>query len=136
MSFIPFLTFDGQAEAAMNFYASVFGAGEVQILRFSDAPEGSPMPPSDRVMYSHIMVDQQCLMASDSMVGMEYAPQASVSVNHSVATPQEGQVVFEKLADGGTVTMPFGPVFFSPAFGMVRDRFGTNWMIGVPSDDA
>lgn len=133
MSFVPFLTFDGQAEAAITFYADVFGADETQILRYADAPEDEGLPPSDRVMYGHIMTGDHCLMAYDSMPGMEFTPQASVSVNHSVPTAEEGQRIFDRLAEGGTVTMPYGKVFFSPAFGMVVDKFGTSWIIGVPA---
>ena len=131
MTFAPFLRFDGNAAEAMTFYADLFGADEIQILRFSDAPPEANLPPSDAVMYSHIMLGAHALMASDSMPGQPFQPQMSVSVNHSVATPEEGQAIFDRLAEGGDVTIPYGPVFFAPAFGMVRDRFGTNWMIGV-----
>lgn len=56
---------------------------------------------------------------------------ASVSVNHPVADKASGQKLFDALAEGGTVMMPYEETFFSPAFGMVTDRFGTSWMIGV-----
>lgn len=131
MPFIPFLTFDGTAEEALKFYADVFSATELQIIRYSDAPAEEKLPPSDRVMYGHIMLGEHCLMADDSMPGMEFVPQASVAVNHPVKTAEQGQKIFDRLAEGGTVTMPYGPVFFAPAFGMVTDRFGTAWMVGV-----
>ncbi len=132
MSFIPFLTFDGQAEEAMRFYAEVFGADDIQIMRFSDAPPSEGMEPSDRVMYSHIMVGEACVMAYDVPNGMPFTPQESVSVNHPMEDVDEARATFDKLAEGGEVTMPFEATFFSPGFGMCRDRFGTNWMIAVP----
>ncbi|PSL19747.1 VOC family protein [Shimia abyssi] len=132
MSFIPYLKFYGTCEAAMTFYADLFGATEVQILRYSDAPKSEGLPTSDAVMYSHIMVGEHtCLMASDLPPGSEPAPQQSVSVNHPVATIEEGKRIFEQLSAGGTITMPYAQTFFAPAFGMVQDRFGTHWMIGV-----
>ena len=133
MSFAPFLTFDGTAEAAMRFYAGLFGA-ELTLMRFSDAPPGEGMPPSDRVMYSHIMLGEACLMAADVPEGAPCPPQASVSVNHAAADVETGRALFARLAEGGTVTMPFGPTFWSPGFGICVDRFGTNWMIGVPAE--
>ena len=39
------------------------------------------------------------------------------------------QALFDRLADGGTVTMPYGPTFFAGGFGMCTDRFGTSWMV-------
>jgi PhnB protein len=43
----------------------------------------------------------------------------------------EGQRLFDGLAAGGTVVMPFGPTSWSPGFGMIEDRFGTHWIIGT-----
>ena len=134
MSFIPYLNFDGTCAEAMQFYADLFGATEVQILRYTDAPESEGLPPSDRVMYSHIMLGDACLMASDSPPGMPAQPMTSVSVNHPVSDKAAGQKLFDALAEGGTVLMPYEQTFFSPAFGMVSDRFGTSWMIGVLTD--
>jgi PhnB protein len=56
-------------------------------------------------------------------------------VNHAVPDIEAGQRIFDALAKGGEVTMPYGPVFFSKTFGMLRDRFGTNWMIGVAPEE-
>ena len=131
MSFIPYLNFDGQCAEAMEFYADLFGADEVQIMRYTDAPASEDLPKSDRVMYSHIMVGPFCLMGSDYPPDTEAPAQDSVSVNHPVSDVETGRRIFDALAEGGSVTMPYEPTFFSPCFGMVRDRFGTNWMVGV-----
>ncbi|WP_299351581.1 VOC family protein [uncultured Shimia sp.] len=131
MAFIPYLNFDGNCAEAMQFYADLFGATDLQIMRYTDAPEGEDLPPSDRVMYSHIMLGDASLMASDHPPGMPAEDMAGVSVNHPVADKAEGQKLFDALAEGGTVMMPYETTFFSPAFGMVTDRFGTSWMIGV-----
>ena len=57
--------------------------------------------------------------------------QSGVSV--AVSRPDEGaaRALFDRLAEGGTATMPFGPTFFAKGFGMCRDRFGTHWMVSV-----
>ena len=44
--------------------------------------------------------------------------------------------LFDALSDGGQVFQPLGPTFFSPAFGMVSDRFGVSWMVVVPGAPA
>ena len=41
----------------------------------------------------------------------------------------EGRALYDRLSDGGEVIDPYGEKFFSPGFGMVRDRYGTHWMI-------
>ena len=52
-------------------------------------------------------------------------------VNYDVAGAGEAKRVFEALADGGEVTQPIGETFWSPAFGMCVDRFGTPWMVSA-----
>lgn len=111
MTFIPYLTFDGTARAALTFYADVFGASDLTLMSFSDAPASEDLPASDRIMYGHIMLGDACLMASDLSEGTPYTPMKSVSVNHIVPDIATGQALFDRLADGGTVKMPFGPTF-------------------------
>ena len=135
MTFNPYIYFDGEAEAALRFYHEVFGASDLTLMPYHEAPEGEGLPKSDRIMYGHIMLGDACLMASDVMPGMEAGPQQAVSINHSVPDFETGKALFDKLLEGGAVTMPFEPVFFSKGFGMVKDKFGTHWMIGVPPEE-
>ncbi|TCL08768.1 PhnB protein [Shimia isoporae] len=135
MTFNPYLNFDGQCAEALTFYADLFGATDLTLMPYKDAPDSEQLPASDRIMYGHIMLGEACLMASDFPPGMPAKPMESVSVNHPVPDAATGQKIFAALAEGGDVTMPYAPTFFSRAFGMVRDRFGTNWMIGVAPDE-
>ncbi|MBS0564658.1 MAG: VOC family protein [Proteobacteria bacterium] len=135
MSFSPYLHFQGNCAQAMQAYAEIFGATDLQIMRYADAPPMTGVPAAkapDKVMHSHMTVGGQALMASDFPDHMQGEPQAAVSVSHMVADVARGRAVFDRLAEGGAVIMPFGPTFFSKGFGMVKDRFGTHWMIMGP----
>lgn len=136
MSFTPYLNFDGTCAEAMMFYAEVFGADDLMIMRFGDAPAEAEMPPADPnlVMHSQFTMNGKTLMASDAP-GDFYRPQQGVSVMHEVPDVAAGRALFDKLLEGGEVTMPYEPVFFSPAFGMLKDRFGTHWMIAVTQEN-
>lgn len=59
---------------------------------------------------------------------------AGVSISLSVSDEADCCRKFEALAVGGAVTMPIGKTFFSPCFGMVRDKFGVSWMVIVPGE--
>jgi PhnB protein len=59
-----------------------------------------------------------------------------MQVNFDAADADEARRVFGALADGGEVTLAIGETFFSPAFGMCVDRFGTPWMVTAPAPDA
>ncbi len=130
MPFAPYLHFEGNCAEALRHYAVVFGTDDLVLSPYSDAP-GDTMPPSDKIMYGHIMVEGAVLMASDYPPGMDSKPQQSVTISFTKPTPEAARALFETLADGGSITMPFGETFWSPGFGMLRDRFGTAWMISV-----
>ncbi len=132
MSFAPYLSFDGTCEPAMQFYASVFGATDLQLMRYSDAPPGT-FPDGvavDRILHAQFTLGSVPLLASDVPPGMPVV-QSGVSVFHAAATDALALDIFAKLADGGSISMQYGPTFWGPGFGMVTDRFGTHWMISV-----
>jgi PhnB protein len=134
MSFSPYLTFNGTCREAMTWYAGIFGAKDLQVMSYTDAPPGTPgMDPSmkDQVMHSQFTLGGGPLMGSDAPAAW-YQPQAGVSVMHGAGTRDRAEQVFKALAEGGEVTMPFGDTFWAEGFGMVRDRFGTHWMISGP----
>lgn len=138
MSFSPYLHFQGNCAQAMRAYADIFGAKDLEIMRYKDAPANNQMPvsSSDKVMHSHLSANGQSLMASDFPESMKGEAQAAVSINYMVEDVTKGQTTFDRLAEGGTVIMPFGPTFFSKGFGMVKDRFGTHWMIMGPQAES
>ncbi|WP_343081552.1 VOC family protein [Ostreiculturibacter nitratireducens] len=131
MSFTPYIHFDGTCAEAMTFYAGLFGATDLQIMRYSEAPpEAGDVARSDRVMHSQFTVKGAPLMASDFPPGTG-DKQAAVSIMFDVPDATRGAALCDALAEGGSVIMPFGPTFFAPGFGMVKDRFGTHWMISA-----
>ena len=128
MSFSPYVHFKGNCAEAMTFYAKVFGATDLYLMRYCEVPE-TQMPDSDLVIHGHLSIDGSSLMASDFPPTMAGDDQKAVSIATNVKTVERGQALFDQLVEGGEVINPFGPSFFSPGFGMVKDRFGTHWLI-------
>lgn len=130
----PYLFFGGRCEEAIEFYKSALGATDATLLRFSETPDKPPfaLPPEwDRkIMHASMKIGETTVMASDGMPGE--AP-AFHGFSLSITAPDEaaGRRLFDALAAGGQVRMPMGKTFFSPCFGMLADRFGVGWMIGV-----
>ena len=127
----PYLHFDGTCAEALGFYAETLGGTNLQMMRYGEGPEMQGAAGSARVMHGQLTIGDGTLMASDAPEGQAGAPQASVSVMQSAPDMATGQRWFDALAAGGAVAVPFGPAFFAQGFGMVRDRFGTHWMIAV-----
>lgn len=134
----PYLFFDGNCAEATEFYRTALGAEVGQTMLYKECPD--PLPPEmltpayeNKVMHTSFRIGDTTIMASDGG-GCGETPLAfgGFSLSLSVPTEEEAGRVFNALAGGGTVEMPLGKTFWSPCFGMVKDRFGVGWMVTVP----
>ena len=79
-------------------------------------------------MHAYLKFDGAELMAGDALAGT-YQPMKGVSLALTYETAAQARRVFDALGDGGSVTMPFDKSFWAEGFGMVTDRYGTNWIV-------
>ena len=131
----PYLMFDGRCEEALEFYRKAVGAQIISLMRFKEMPEPNaaemcPPGSAEKVMHSSFTIGKTTLMASDGNSTGKPVFQG-VSLSLIVDDEAEANRLFTALGDGGQVQMPLGKTFFSPAFGMVADRFGVSWMVVV-----
>ena len=126
----PYLTFDGNAREAMEFYHSVFG-GELKVNTFGEFGSDDPAL-ADKVMHAMLTTPRgYVLMASDTAPGMPFTPGNAITVSLS-GDPGEGlEEAWEKLADGGRVLLPFEKQMWGDLYGQCVDRFGVPWMVDV-----
>jgi PhnB protein len=137
MSFHPYLFFGGNCREAFTRYQEIFG-GELVLLAMKDVPSDEPPPAAqaDLIIHAALTGDDALLMGSDDPTTDAFGPVQGMQVTYAVADAADAKRVFDALADGGQVTAPIGPTFFSPMFGMCVDRFGTPWMVNTnaPAD--
>jgi PhnB protein len=131
---VPYLTFSGRCEEALEFYKKALGARVEMLMRFDEAPDPVPegmLAPGfeKKVMHVSFKVGDSLIMASDGCDDTGKFGGFSLSI--TLTDRDAAQKYFAALSDGGKVTMPLGKTFWSPLFGMVEDRFGVNWMINV-----
>ncbi|MEG4228069.1 VOC family protein [Microcoleus sp. N9_B2] len=131
MQLNPYLFFDGECKAAFKFYEQCLG-GKIEMMTYGDAPmsEEFPSEQRDRIMHANLTVGSMVLMGSDTPPDGFQKPQG-FSVHLQFDDLVEAERIFQKLAENGTVKMPFQETFWSTRFGMLVDRFGTPWMIDV-----
>ena len=130
MKLNAYLNFNGQCADAFTFYEKCLGGRIDMIQTFGESPAKDHMPAEwhDKVIHVRLVVGDQVLMGSDAPPPHFVAAQG-MSVSIGVTSPDEAKRIFDDLAQGGRITMPFEKTFWSPGFGMVVDRFGTPWMI-------
>lgn len=134
-----YLFFDGRCEEAIGFYREALQAEPVMMLRFRDSPvppEPGRLPPGndDKVMHATLRIGESVLMCSDGTCGGRPVF-GGFSLSLDCEDEAAARRTFAALAEGGQVQMPLGPTFWAPLFGMVSDRFGVTWMVGVSADD-
>lgn len=127
----PYLSFRDNAREAMTFYESVLG-GELTVSTFGEMGASHEPSDNDKVMHSQLETpDGLVLMGADTPGGMEYSEQAGVSVSLSGDDEDKLQSYWDRLSEGGTVTVPFEKAPWGATFGMCVDRFGTSWMVNA-----
>jgi len=130
----PYLFFDGRCEEAIDFYRQALGAQVDMLMRYRDSPDpthgGCAPGNEDKVMHAAFRIGDSVLMASDG-TGAGAPEFKGFSLSLDFNGEAEARRAFDALAQGGNVAMPMGKTFFASIFGMVTDRFGVQWMVGV-----
>jgi PhnB protein len=134
---VPYLVTNGNGQEAVKFYQEALGAEVISLQTFGEMPENPeyPTPPEakDRVLNAQLKVGNGSLMLSDTFPGMPYQLGSQVTVALLVDHADEAKSIFEKLQEGGAVTMPLQETFWSPAYGQLKDKFGIEWQISTDS---
>lgn len=131
----PYLVLNGNGQEAVKFYEDALEAKVLSLQTFGDMPVNPeyPTPPEakDRVLNAHLKIGNSDLMLSDTFPGMSYAIGDQVTIAVMINNIDKTKEVFEKLQDGGKVTMPLQETFWSPSYGQVTDKFGISWQVST-----
>ena len=126
----PFIYFGDTARQAMEFYRDVFG-GDLTVSTFAEFGQVDS-PDASKVMHSQLDTSNGfTLMAQDTPQGMEFKPGTNMFVILSGDDAAELRGYWERLSDGGTVTVPLEKQIWGDEGGACIDRFGVSWMINI-----
>ncbi|MEL6791740.1 MAG: VOC family protein [Pseudomonadota bacterium] len=139
MSISAYLYFDGDCEAAFTLYRSVFGGDYQALRRFKDGPPEYNLAAegAEKIMHLSLPIGNTVLMGADVAAGMDQKPisGSNFSLSFSPASREQADAVFAGLKEGGTEMMAMQDTFWVSYFGMVRDRFGIQWLINFNLED-
>ena len=126
----PYISFTDNAREALEFYKEVFG-GSLTLNTFAEFGQ-QDSPDADRIMHGILQTDSGfVLMGADTPAGMEHKPGTNIAVSLSGDDADELHGYWDKLSDGGTVSVPLEKQMWGDEFGMCEDRFGIGWMVNV-----
>ena len=132
----PYISFTDNARQALKFYQRVFG-GELTVNTFGDFGASHSPDDADQVMHGQLETERGfTLMAADTPPGMEHLPGNNIAVSLSGDDGDELRGYWEKLSEGGSVSMPLEKQMWGDEFGMCVDQFGIAWMVNIGQPQA
>jgi PhnB protein len=129
----PYISFNGTARQAMEFYQGVFG-GDLSVHTFGEYGDPSA-PGADNIM--HGMLESPgglTLMGADMPPGMEFDPGNNMAVSLSGDDAEELRGYWGKLSEGGSVSVPLEKQMWGDEFGMCEDQFGVTWLVNIAGE--
>lgn len=134
----PYLVMDGNAKEAIQFYEKALDAQVVMVQTFGEMPANPdfPLPDSarDRISHALLKVGETDLMFSDTFPGQPVQSSNQVQVCIMTDQAEQAKRIYEALREGGQVVMPLQETFWSPAYGIVADKYGVNWNISTEAE--
>jgi PhnB protein len=137
----PYLSFGGNTREAYAFYAKALGAKIETMMSYADMPKppaggdsagcgDETRPTGDGIMHACLSLPGGAMLfAGDTPPGMPFEGMKGVMLALQYDSVEQARHVFQALSEGGSVTMPLAPAFWSKIFGMLTDRFGVSWAV-------
>ena len=123
-----YLNYGGNCEQAFRFYEQHLGGKITTMVRHGARPDQANVPAGreEAILHARIEIGETVLMGAD-IPGAE--PMRSAYLTLSVGSDGEAERLYELLSKGGQIFMKMGETFFASRFAMLRDKFGTSWML-------
>lgn len=128
----PYLHFNGNCEEALNAYKAIFGGSINAVQRYAMMNPNAPPEQKDKILHAELKFDGCAFFASDSFgdrAGDKSSPNTALSLSYDDA--EKAKQVFDKLAEGGKVGVPFEKQFWGAWHGNLVDRYGIYWMMNT-----
>jgi PhnB protein len=130
MKLHTYLNYGGNCAEAFRFYEQHLGGKIVMMMTWAEMPEPKNVPPGmeKAILHARLDIGETILMGSD-VPPERFQPMRSAYLSLSVDSIAEAERIYALLSDGGEIFMPMAETFFAFRFAMLRDKFGTSWMI-------
>ena len=130
MRLYTYLNYGGNCRQAFEFYAEHLGGRITMLMTHGEMPGPNTIPPERRndVLHARMEIGGTTLLAAD-VPPERFQPMRSAYLSLSLDSNEEAERLYDLLSEGGQVFMPMEETFFAHRFAMLRDRFGTSWML-------
>jgi PhnB protein len=127
MQLYTYLNFRGNCEEAFKFYEQHLGGKIFSVTRHSEMQ--NPNLPADwgnKIVHARMEIGSTVLLGADIPTA---EPMRSAYLTLLLDSDEEAEKVYAILSADGQVYMKMAQTPFASRFAMLRDRFGTLWML-------
>jgi PhnB protein len=130
MKLYTYLNYGGNCELAFRFYEQHLGGKITMMMTHGQQPNPNDVSPDwkNAILHARMNIGETVLIGAD-VPPERFQPMRSVYLSLIVSSIDEAESIYTLLSDGGQIFMPMQETFFAFRFGMLRDKFGTSWMI-------
>ena len=130
MKLYTYLNYGGNCRQAFEFYAEHLDGKITMMSTHGEQPGVGAVPPEwkDAVLHARIDIGDTVLLGAD-VPPERFQPMRSAYLSLLLDSDDEAERIYDLLAEGGQIFMPMAENFFAHRFAMLRDRFGTSWML-------
>ena len=125
---IPYLTFNGNANEALDFYSKALNGEVVFKQTYGETKMESPEDYKDKLMYASFKAGDLDFLVSDGMPGQPVSAGTNLALSLNFGDEESIERTFTALSEGGNITMELQDTFWGAKFGMLTDKYGFNWM--------
>jgi PhnB protein len=127
-----YLNFNGNCKEAFDLYHKVLGGDMPMTVTMGQAPGADPNDPDkDKIMHTRLVLPNGSIIMGSDAMGNYYKTPQGFSVSITLDSAEDGKRIFDALAEGGQIQMPYEKTFWAEGFGAFVDRFGTPWMVNA-----
>jgi PhnB protein len=130
MKLYTYLNYGGNCAQAFRFYEQHLGGKISMMMTHGQMPDPSAVPPEwkDAILHARMTIGETELMGAD-VPPERFEPIRSAYLTIVAGGTDEAERTYALLSEGGDIFMPMQETFFAIRFAMLRDKFGTSWMI-------
>jgi PhnB protein len=130
MELYTYLNYGGNCRQAFEFYAEHLGGRITMLTTHGEQPDASKVPPEWRqaVLHARLELGGTMLLGAD-IPPDRFQPMRSAYLTLMLPNADDAERTYALLAEGGQIFMRMEETFFAHRFAMLRDRFGTSWML-------
>ncbi|WP_276371485.1 VOC family protein [Chryseolinea sp. H1M3-3] len=121
-----YINYPGHCEKAFRFYEQHLGGKINMITPHDQPPPNFPKEWKKPVLHAVMEIGGTTVRGAD-IPGAE--PMRSVYLTLRLDTAEKAENIYKLLSNEGEIFMKMEKTFFANRFAMLRDKFGTLWML-------